>query len=303
MGTIRLGTCSWKYPSWEGLVYSSREPADFLAEYSEKYDAVEVDQWFWSLGKGGKAALPRPETVREYDAATPPDFRFVAKCPNALTLTRPYARGAAKGATPEANPRFLDASLALAWVEALGPLVPKVGLHVLQFEYLNKEKMPGGKAEFLDRLGSFLEALPADLPWAVEIRNPRWFDDAWLEFLRERRVAPVFLQGYWMDDAAGLLRLAAGRLDPKGPPACLRLHGEDREGMEERTGEDWSRIVRPKDEELARLVPAARALADTVASGIEAAEGIGLFLNINNHYEGSAPLTLGKAGKLLETNP
>ncbi|HOX19208.1 MAG TPA: DUF72 domain-containing protein [Spirochaetales bacterium] len=299
MGTIRLGTCSWKYPSWEGLVYSSREPADFLAEYSEKYDAVEVDQWFWSLGKGGKAALPRPETVREYDAATPPDFRFVAKCPNALTLTRPYARGAAKGAAPEANPRFLDPSLALAWVEALGPLVPKVGLHVLQFEYLNKEKMPGGKAEFLDRLGPFLEALPADLPWAVEIRNPRWFDPAWLEFLRERRAAPVFLQGYWMDDAADLLRLAAGRLDPKGPPACLRLHGEDREGMEERTGEDWSRIVRPKDDELARLVPAARSLADTVASGIEAAEGIGLFLNINNHYEGSAPLTLGKVQALL----
>lgn len=295
MGTIRLGTCSWKYPSWEGLVYSSREPADFLAEYAAKHDAVEVDQWFWSLGKGGKAALPRPETVRDYDAATPPGFRFVAKCPNALTLTRPYARSG--GGEP--NPRFLDPSLALAWVEALGPLLPKVGLHVLQFEYLNKEKLPGGRAEFLDRLGAFLEALPADLPWAVEIRNPRWFDSGWLDFLRERRAAPVFLQGYWMDDAEPSLRLAAGRLDPKGPPACLRLHGEDREGMEERTGEDWSRIVRPKDGELERLVPAARALADTVASGVEAAEGIGLFLNINNHYEGSAPITLGKAQALL----
>ncbi|MBN1243380.1 MAG: DUF72 domain-containing protein [Spirochaetales bacterium] len=299
MGTIRLGTCSWKYPSWEGLVYSSREPADFLAEYAEKFDAVEVDQWFWSLGKDGAASLPRAGTVRDYDEATPSAFRFAVKCPNALTLTHPYARGAAKGGAVAHNPRFLDASLAVDFVAALGPLVPKVGLFILQFEYLNKEKMPGGKAGFLERLGPFLEALPADLPWAVEIRNPRWFDDAWLDFLRERRVAPVFLQGYWMDDAAGLLRSAIGRLDPAGPPACLRLHGEDREGMEERTGEDWSRIVRAKDDELGRLVPAARALAETVASGIAAAEGIGLFLNANNHYEGSAPITLGKVGGLL----
>ena len=50
----------------------------------------------------------------------------------------------------------------------------------------------------------------------------------------------------------------------------------------------------PDAAELARLVPAARALADSVASGIDAAEGIGLFLNVNNHYEGSAPLTIGK---------
>ncbi|MBL8968545.1 MAG: DUF72 domain-containing protein, partial [Spirochaetaceae bacterium] len=86
MAQLRIGTCSWKYPSWAGLVYSSREPVNYLAEYAAKYDSVEVDQWFWSLGKRG-VALPRRETVAEYDAATPPGFRFAVKCPDALTLS------------------------------------------------------------------------------------------------------------------------------------------------------------------------------------------------------------------------
>ena len=77
---LRIGTCSWKYPSWAGLVYSSPEPVNYLGEYARKYQTVEVDQWFWSLGKES-AALPRREVVAEYDASTPADFRFTVKCP------------------------------------------------------------------------------------------------------------------------------------------------------------------------------------------------------------------------------
>jgi aspartyl-tRNA(Asn)/glutamyl-tRNA(Gln) amidotransferase subunit A len=41
---LRIGTCSWKYPSWRGLVYSEAPGINHLAEYSGKYDCVEVDQ-------------------------------------------------------------------------------------------------------------------------------------------------------------------------------------------------------------------------------------------------------------------
>jgi uncharacterized protein YecE (DUF72 family) len=275
MGELRIGSCSWKYPSWEGLVYSSREPANYLAEYAARYDSVEVDQWFWSLGKSG-AALPRPETVAEYDAATPAGFRFTVKCPNALTLTHAYAR---KGEPLVANPRFLDPGFFLRFVEALGPLAAKVGLFIFQFEYLNREKMASA-GPFRERLAAFLAALPADLPYAVEIRNPRWLDAAWFGLLRGAGAAPVLLQGYWMDDVAAVI----GEFhDLLGPVLCIRLHGEDREGMEERTGEDWSRIVRPKDAELDRIAAAGSRLLS---------EGKKLFININNHFEGSAPLTI-----------
>jgi uncharacterized protein YecE (DUF72 family) len=46
MPKLRIGTCSWKYPSWVGLVYSAERGIDYLAEYARKYDTVEVDQWF-----------------------------------------------------------------------------------------------------------------------------------------------------------------------------------------------------------------------------------------------------------------
>jgi len=283
MADIRIGTCSWKYPSWEGLVYSSREPANYLEEYARKYNTVEVDQWFWSLGKSG-IALPRRETVAEYDAATPADFLFTVKCPNSLTLTHQYAR---KGEPLVENSRFLDVEFFLRFIESLAPLIPKVGLFIFQFEYLNKYKMES-KAKFFGDLASFMDSLPTDFPYAFEIRNPRWVDAEWFTLLAEKQVAPVLLQGYWMDDVAKTLNTYGNLI---GNTFCVRLHGEDREGMEEKTGEDWSQIVRPKDEELVHIIPSIQILAENGKKG---------FINTNNHYEGSAPKTIEKITALLQ---
>ncbi len=279
---LYLGTCSWKYPSWQGLLYSSAEPANYLEEYARNYSTVEVDQWFWSLGKSS-AALPRKETVAEYDAATPADFRFTVKCPNAITLS--HHRGK-KGEPLTPNDLFLDTEFFLRFLGSVGPLVPKIGLFIFQFEYLNQQKMPSKQA-FFERIEGFAQSLPADLPYAFEIRNPRWMDDGWFALLERHDFAPVFLQGYWMDDVATSIQKHFNRI---GRRVCLRLHGEDREGMEERTGEDWSAIIRPKDDELGPIL-------ETVVRLIDG--GRQVFLNVNNHYEGSAPLTIGKIRRML----
>lgn len=34
MSSLRIGTCSWKYPSWEGLVYSVAKDINYLEEYA-----------------------------------------------------------------------------------------------------------------------------------------------------------------------------------------------------------------------------------------------------------------------------
>lgn len=273
MGQLRIGTCSWKYPSWEGLVYSSREPANYLEEYSRKYTTVEVDQWFWSLGEGG-IALPRKEVVAEYDVSTPDDFRFTVKCPNALTMTH-YA--GKKGEILRPNSHFLDPELFLRFVDSLAILMGKIGLFIFQFPYLNREKVLS-KAEFFDRLAVFLNALPADLPYGVELRNPRWIDATFFDLLQECSSAPVILQGYWMEDAAAVIDKYAEKL---GPILCLRLHGEDREGIEEKSGESWNKIIRPKNEELHRI-----------SVSLKKDFGRTTYLSVNNHYEGSAPLTI-----------
>jgi len=53
--------------------------------------------------------------------------------------------------------------------------------------------------------------------------------------------------------------------------------------MEERNGEVWDRIIEPKDNELSELARMVGDLKDRQHQ---------IFINVNNHYEGSAPRTI-----------
>ena len=65
--------------------------------------------------------------------------------------------------------------------------------------------------------------------------------------------------------------------------AVIRLHGPDREAMDERSGKDWSRIVDPRDGEVNALAVVVRDLQK---------RGKKAWVFANNHYEGCAPLTI-----------
>lgn len=282
MGTIRFGTCSWKYPSWESLVYpSGQDPESYLAAYAQRYDMVEVDQWFWSLGKQS-AGLPRLETVLAYDGQTPATFRFTIKCPNALT--RVFHDRDASGA--RRNEFFLDVHLMRQFIGTLEPIGPKIGLLMLQFGYLNREAMEDQR-RFMNLLDRFFDALPPHLPYGIELRNPKWLNGAWFSWLRQRRIAPVLIQGYWLEDIGKTIE----RFEPLiGDTVSLRLHGEDREEMEILSEGRWDALIHPRDRELARLSWSIKSLAD---------RGRLVYVQVNNHYEGSAPLTIDRLRALM----
>ena len=269
MALLRMGTCSWKYPSWKGLVYSRAMGIDYLYEYSRRYTTVEIDQWFWTL--------PERATAAEYASAAPEDFRFTVKLPNAITLTHFYKKKGEAALRP--NPQFLSPSLFEDVLSRLEPLRGKIGMLMLQFEYLNKQKM-ASQSDFLDRLGKFFDAVPQALPCGIETRNPKWLDERWFAFLAERGLGNVFLQGYYMPPITSLYERCAPSL--RGT-VVIRLHGPDREGIEKATGENWDRIVAPKDGELPGIVEMIHDMKG---------RGLTVFLNVNNHYEGSAPLTI-----------
>jgi len=275
MARLRVGTCSWKYPSWTGLVYSRPDGIDYLAEYARKYSTVEVDQWFWTL-------RPSATDVERYRAAVPDGFRFTVKAPNALTLV--HAPGK-KGAEPVPNPRFLSTAVLGDFLASLESLRPLVGMVMFQFGYLNR-KMVASPAAFLEKLDRFLETAPRGWPYAVEIRNAAWLDRAFFELLRARRAGAVLIQGYWMPPAAEVHSRAADLLEG---PVVVRLHGPDRGGMEEKAGGSWNRIVEPRDAELESVAAMVRRLLKG---------GHDVFLNVNNHFEGSAPLTIERLSAL-----
>ena len=247
MSGFRIGTCSWKFPSWQGLVYSKARNTNFLSEYAAQYDTVEIDQWFWSLFHPHAPVLPRADTVHEYLASVPPDF--------------------------------LSVPLFEAFLRRIEPLLPYTGVLLFQFEYLNRRKM-SGLSSFLDRLGAFFDEAARPVSVAIESRNPQYFTSEYYRFLSELELYPVFAQGYYLPD---IRELYAAGCDSTPGLAVIRLLGYDRAGIEAETGKRWDRRLHPHDDELGGI---AAMINDMLRRGAE------VYVNVNNHYEGSAPLTI-----------
>lgn len=279
---IYIGTCSWKYPSWKGLVYSKATLKNYLVEYSAVYSTVEVDQWFWSLF-GDSVVLPKKSVVREYAASVPESFKFGVKVPNSITLTHHYKKGRSGPLIP--NEHFLSLELMERFLESIEPLHSKLGPLMFQFEYLNKQKMRE-QSEFLDRFGEFVSNVPQGLHYAVEIRNPNYLNGRYFKFLEMNGLSHVFLQGYYMPP---IFEVFEKHKDFIGNSVVIRLHGPDRKGIEEVTGMKWNEIVQPKDDDIERLASLLLELETNT------------YLFVNNHFEGSAPRTITKIqGRLSE---
>jgi len=286
MAELRIGTCSWKFPSWVGLVYSAPRGIDYLKEYARQYSTVEIDQWFWSLFGKDQVKLPRPADVEQYRAAVPSDFRFTVKVPNSITLTHFYKK--AKTDPLVANPFFLSPALFQEFLSLLDPIKHMLGPLMFQFEYLNRQKIES-QSTFTERFAGFVPQFPPSYEYGVEIRNANYLNESYFEFLNRNRLIPVFLQGYWMPPVTDVYQERRS-LILQQETVVIRVHGPDRQGIERQTGKQWNRIVAPKDEELAAIVTMIRDLLS---------HDVNVYLNVNNHYEGSAPLTIDRINQLL----
>jgi uncharacterized protein YecE (DUF72 family) len=286
MADLRIGTCSWKFPSWHGLVYPAPKGINYLEAYAQQYDTVEIDRWFWSLFGKDSIGLPKPADVDEYRRSVPDDFVFTVKAPNSVTLTHFYKK--AKADPLVENPHFLSPSLFRTFLSLLDPLGDTLGPVMFQFEYLNRQKM-ASQTQFQELLAAFSQQLPVGYRYGVEVRNARYLNRSYFEFLSQNRLSPVLLQGYWMPPITGVYD-DWRPLITQHEAVVIRLLGPDRKGIERQTDKRWNRIVAPKDEELA-------AIAEMVQDLLE--RGVSVYLNVNNHYEGSAPLTIERVRRLL----
>jgi len=282
---IRIGTCSWKYDSWKGIVYPDKEKFNHLEEYAKHFNTVEVDQWFWSLFEPKKAVLPKESDVISYAESVSDKFRFTIKIPNSITLTHFYNKN--KTEELKQNPFFLKTDLFEKFLETLKPIMKNIGVLMFQFEYLNKQKI-SGLPEFLDRFESFIESIDKKYTYGVEIRNPNFLKKPFFEFLERNKLAMVFLQGYYMPPIREVFNEYKDKIKST---AVIRLHGPDRSGIEKKTGSIWNQIVEPKDDELDKIVEIIHYLKN---------KKVNTYVNVNNHYEGSAPLTIQKINKLIK---
>ncbi len=287
---LHIGTCSWNYPEWQEIgIYSAKQSRhyDYLPEYAEHFNSAEVDQWFWSLDSPDSVKLPRMEDVEAYAKLTPDDFKFTVKAPNAITLTHFYKQ-APKEFAEEVNPHFLSKKVMTAFLKALEPLKDKVGVIMFEFEYLNKEKMPSIQAYF-DQLGPFLDSLPDEYQYAIEIRNPNYLREEYFDFLKDHDTGHVFVDGYYMPSAFSVFEKFGDASLPTNT-IVVRLLGLDRQGIEKKTRKHWTEIVDPRDKTIEEILGVLKKLLQ---------QKFDVYANFNNHLEGSAPKSVQKLVDML----
>ena len=286
MSSIRFGTCSWKYESWKGLVYPETEKFNYLKEYSNHFNTVEIDQWFWSLFSPSKVVLPQNKVASDYKNSVPDNFLFTIKVPNSLTLTHFYKKSKAEGLIK--NPHFLSIDLYGQFIESIKPLHNQIGCLIFQFDYLNKEKM-SSQSQFQNVFYDFYSQVSKlNIPIGIEIRNPNYLNKSFFEYIEQLKIIPVLHEGYYMPSSNETCNKFKAHFTGS---VVFRLHGPDRTGIEKLSNENWNQIYIDRTKELEEL---AETFKDLLSRKID------LFINVNNHFEGSAPITIQKLKKLLK---
>lgn len=274
---LHLGTSSWAFPGWAGVVYDRSAPEAVLArEGLRAYSAHPILRCV-GIDRTYHATLPARDFAR-YASQVPAAFRFLVKGPG--LVTDPFIR-AARGKPAGANPRFLDAHFAAAHFVApcLEGLGPKAGPVVFQFPPLGRAWIRD-RARFVDRLHRFLADLPRGPRYAVEIRDRELLGPALAASLRAADACYCFGVHPRMPD----LEAQAAAMAARGPLiARWSLHG----GLAyEQARSQYAPFDRLVDADPDTRAAVAALCARALAAGAPA------FVIANNKAEGSAPHTL-----------
>jgi uncharacterized protein YecE (DUF72 family) len=198
---IYVGTSSWKYEGWLGMIYAPENYLRYfkasppkiqkrrfeetcLAEYAKTFKTVCLDAAFYQF--------PSAKMLDGLFSQLPPDFRLSFKATEEITVLRfpnlpRYGARAGK-----ANPHFLDADLFTA--SFLGPLAPhcdRVGTIIFEFSHFTTGDWERGR-EFVAALDEFLSRLPKGWNYSVEVRNESLLHPRYFEVLRTHNVAHTY---------------------------------------------------------------------------------------------------------------
>jgi uncharacterized protein YecE (DUF72 family) len=281
---VHLGTSTWSFPGWNGIVYgdeysNSKLSREGLTAYGAHplLKTVSIDRSFYQ-------ALTVTEYLR-YAQQVPEHFRFIVKAP--MTITDATVR-AERGEPVSLNPCFLNAQMAIddfvtPCLEGLGA---KAGALVFQLSPL-PDQMLAQPAAFIERLAEFMAALPK-LPggtcYAIEIRDASLLTPRFIRTLKAAGVRYcVGIHARMPDPLRQAAALALLDGEPAGPLIVRwSLHGGFKYEQAKAKYEPFDRLV---DQD-----PGTRAALAELAARYALA-GQPVVIAINNKAEGSAPLS------------
>jgi uncharacterized protein YecE (DUF72 family) len=292
---LRLGTSSWTYPGWNGLVWNGDFSEATLSKHGLPAYAkhpllrtVCLDRSFY-----------RPLSALQYAnlaAQVPDDFRFVVKAPSSVTDA--LVRGE-DGKGQQTNPVFLNPELATQEfvLPALDGLGHKLGVLVFQLSPL-PVVMLARLDEVFDALHRLLRALPPlraaapDAVVAVEVRDPEFLVPAFAELLRD--TGATFCLGVHPKMPPIDQQLPVLRALWPGPLVCRwnfnRAHGAYGYEAAEKRYAPFDRIVDADPDTRDALV---QVIAGTLRGGQPA------YVTVSNKTEGSSPLSIVELARVL----
>lgn len=162
-----LGCPVWSNRAWIGEFFSEKaRPQDFLPEYARVFNTVEGNTTFYGL--------PKADTVARWSEQAPPGFHFCFKFPKTISHQRKLQHAATE--TRE-------------FFQRMEPLQERLGPIFLQLP-------PSFNGAALPILAEYLDQLPAEFEYAVEVRHLDFFAKGYHEkalnrLLHEREIDRV----------------------------------------------------------------------------------------------------------------
>lgn len=265
---LHLGTSSWSFPGWAGLVYDRVADKRLLARHGLGAYARHPLMRTVGVDRGFYEAIPE-RLWASWASVVPGGFRFVVKATRWLT-------------TP-GEPDFMNA--ARATDEIVGPISAglgvKIGALLLQFPPTSTAAA-GGPRHFAARLFRLLQALDSPIPVAVEIRTPGWLTDDYREALRHGGATHGWLVHPRMATLAEQRRIVG---TPTAGPTVIRwmLAPGHRYEAARDAWSPFDRLRAPDPDH--RAAVGALALDAT-------ATGDPVYVVVNNKAEGSSPASI-----------
>lgn len=290
---VYVGTSSWKYPGWCGLIYGNnryeyrgkfakaRFEAGCLGEYAEVFKTVSVDATYY--------AFPSQEFLSGLVSQVPHDFKFGFKVTGDITQKKfPKHPRFGKRAGKE-NEYFLSVdAFERRFLNLLEPFRSNVGILMFEFSRFYPGDFAHGN-EFVDVLDGFLTKLPKGWPIGIELRNQAWLGSEYLHCLARHGITHIF--NHWTDmPPVGEQLLIPGCYTT---PELVAARFLVTPGLKyEESVERYEPFDRLQAIDLEARAAGSRFILDGLGTPQRTT-----FIFVNNRVEGNAPLTIWEMAK------
>ena len=293
--SLYLGTSSWKFPGWCGVLYDeddylwgkhfskARFKRDCLTRYSEVFRSVCVDSTYYHL--------PRKGEFEKLVDQVPEGFRFTFKVPDQITIKNfPKVKSFGDRAG-QANEFFLDPRLfRMGFLRPLERIRDYVGMLVFEFSHFHTADFEHGR-DFVRALDRFLGELPEDWNYGVEVRNANFLHDEYFEVLGRRGIAHIYNQWTLMPSVTEQIGIHPLVRNPFLAARFL---------LTPHCSRDWAEREFAPYNQLKEIDQAARdSLRQMIDHTVASSGGGAAYLYVGNMLEGNALHTLSDALKDL----